>query len=226
MTVLIENKLNMTNKQLDKHLKRFIGKSNTREFLQKGYTNGNTIYATDGHKLLKIVEPKELIQSELVMIDDKHFNKFKNMNKTTIDSIANGSYHKIRLTRESIKKLIEIIKLISKLTMLVELEYDKEINQYILRAKHYRYQFNMETPIKLEYTLTSFVFCSDDNKIQSTDNKILLNAQYIQYMLEFAYDNKDEYIEMYVPNDSKLKPIAIFGIDHTFSIILLPVRPN
>ena len=224
MTVLIENKLNMTNKQLDKHLKRFTRKTNIREFLQKGYTNGSTIYATDGHKLLRVVEPKELTKSELVITDDKLFNKFKNMNKTTIDSITNGSYHKIRLTRDVIKQLITVTKMINQLKMLVEFDYNKESNQYILRAKHYR--FNMEIPIKLEYIIKPYVFCSDDNKVQSKDNKILFNAQYLQNMLEFSYDNKDDYVDMYIPNNSKLKPIAIFGCDHTHSTIALPVRPS
>ena len=221
MTVLIENKLNMTNKQLDKHLKRFIGKSQNRAWITKGYTDNITTFATDSHKMLRISHSKE---NNLISTDDKYFNKYKELYRSQVDSIFNGSYHKIRLTRDVIKQLITVTKMINQLKMLVEFDYNKENNQYILRAKHYR--FNMEIPIKLEYIIKPYVFCSDDNKVQSKDNKILFNAQYLQNMLEFSYDNKDDYVDMYIPNNSKLKPIAIFGCDHTHSTIALPIRPS
>lgn len=219
MTVLTG--LQMTDKQLDKHLKRFIGKSQNRAWITKGYTDNITTFATDSHKMLRISHSKE---NNLISTDDKYFNKYKELYRSQVDSITNGSYHKIRLTRDVIKQLITVTKMINQLKMLVEFDYNKENNQYILRAKHYR--FNMEIPIKLEYIIKPYVFCSDDNKVQSKDNKILFNAQYLQNMLEFSYDNKDDYVDMYIPNNSKLKPIAIFGCDHTHSTIALPVRPS
>lgn len=225
MTVPPIKGLQMTDKQLDKHLKRFIGKSQNRAWITKGYTDNITTFATDSHKILKISHSKE---NNLISTDDKYFNKYKELYRSQVDLIFNGSFHKIKLTRDVIKQLITVTKMINQLKMLVEFDYNKERNQYTLRAKTNSFSIrdNMEIPIELEYSLTSFGFCCDDNKVQPKDNKILFNAQYFQYMLEFAYDNKDEYIEMYVPNDSKFKPIAIFGDDHTFSIILLPVRPN
>lgn len=220
MTVLTG--LQMTDKQLDKHLKRLIpklrkfsGSDSAFERLVKHYTKNGATITTDAHRLLKVYQT---IENELTVENDTVFNQIDR-----ITQIKEDFLYKIELSYKEVDELRHIARLNSKIfesTDIIIKPTDSGTLQATIENRRFKTDYST-SQLNLSYKVNQ-IECYDDNK--NTDmRKISVNSKYLADVLDFVYDTKQSSVSLHIPSN-KLAPLLFSG--NHYEYILLPLRPN
>lgn len=212
----IQTKLNMTDKQLEKHLKRLQSKKFNRQVTQNAFTNDNITVATNGHLALRI---NQKVENDLTVTNNECFEKinsfFEINNSVHAVDLSDESNHKVYLPKEERKELIKVLKLIHSLE-----------NHATLILSHKGFSVenhkNSDTKYHIEYRLGIHEMINKVTKDNHIKHKV--NAKYLANMLEFSDDNKDDFTTL-VLNEQTLKPFLIFNsTENNYLFLGLPIR--
>ena len=215
---LEKTKLNMTEKQLEKHLKRLQNKKINRQITQNAFTKDNVTVATNGHLALRI---NQEVENDLTITNDECFDKinsfFEINNSFHAVDLNDKSNHKVYLQKKEKKELIKVLKLIHSL----ENNATLILSHKGLSVENHK---NSDTNYHIEYHLGIHEMI---NKVSKENHiKHTVNARYLANMLEFSDDNKDDFTTL-VLNEQKNKPFLILNsTENSYLFLGLPIRAN
>lgn len=210
MTTETMSKLQMTEKNLIKNMKRLDIQSEYRqEILKHAYTDGVSTYTTDSHRALKI---NEVVSNELVKENTEHAERIEKLMEEP------SNYIEFTLNRDDINTLRKLTKYvfsvggklkikyysldnIQKLTIGMSEDplYDLQVSMRIANFGNYRLNYPEHS-----YTTT-------------------LNAKYVIDILDFAWDNKEQGV-IFKLNESNMRPLHVQALSGDFDYIVLPMR--
>lgn len=214
---LEKTKLNMTEKNLEKHLKRLQNKKINRQITQNAFTKDNTTVATNGHLALRI---NQKLENDLTVTNNEYFEKinsfFQINNSFHAVDLNDKSNHKVYLTMNERKELIKVLKLIHSLQDRAILTLGHKGLSVENKANNTNYHVEYRVGI---HEMINRV--TKDNHIQHT-----VNAQYLANMLDFSNDNKDDFTTL-VLNEQENKPFLILNeTENNYLFLGLPFRAN
>lgn len=220
MTVSFKG-LQMTDKQLDKHLKRltpklskFSSSDSAFDRLTKHYTKNGVTITTDAHRLLKVYQT---VKNELTVENNTVFNQIDRIAQTKEDFL-----YKIELSYQEINELRHVARLNGKIfesTDIIIKPTDNGTLQVTFENRRFKTDYST-SQLHMVYSINR-IECYDDKNIE--ERKISVNSKYLADVLDFVYDTKQSSVSLHIPFN-KLAPLLFSG--NHYEYILLPLRPN
>lgn len=210
MTTETMNKLQMTEKNLIKNMKRLNKQSEySQEIVKHAYTDGVSTYTTDAHRALKI---NEVVSNELVKENTEHTERIERLIEKPY------SYLEFTLNRDDINTLRKLTKYVSSVDGRLKIKYDSVDNIQKLTIG-----MNEEPLYDLQVSMTISNFGNSKLNYPDLSYTTTLNAKYITDILDFAWDNKEQGV-IFKLNESNMKPLHAQGLSGDFDYIVLPIR--
>ena len=213
-----QTKLNMTEKQLEKHLKRLQNKKINTQITQNAFTKDNITVATNSHLALRI---NQKLENDLTAATNECFEKincfFEINNSFYAVDLNDNSNHKVYLTINERKELIKVLKLIHSLQDRAILTLGHK-GLSVENSKANDTNYHVEYRVGIHEMMNRV---TKDTHIQYT-----VNAQYLANMLEFSNDNKDDFTTL-VLNEQENKPFLVLNeTENNYLFLGLPFRAN
>lgn len=210
MTTETMSKLQMTEKNLIKNMKRLDVQSEYRqEILKHAYTDSVSTYTTDSHRALKI---NEVVSNELVKENTEHAERIEKLMEEPY------SYIEFTLSRDDIDTLRKLTKYVSSVDGKLKIKYYSLDNIQKLTIGM------SEDPLyDLQVSMTIANFGNSNLNYPEHSYTTTLNAKYVTDILDFAWDNKEQGV-VFKLNESNMRPSHVRGLSGDFDYIVLPMR--
>lgn len=206
--------LKLTDKQLEKHLKRLQGKKRLKnELTEYAFSNEDNTYATNGHVMLKVNQ--RLKHETLIKSDIEKSSKLQSFLDNSF--YKQGSILEFTLTRTQYSDLKNICKLL-----------DSMCQDIVITIQSKKVTFSNRPSLK--HKNQSFEFTQTFNGLYQQDLNpkkdisITLNSKYLTQALELSYDNKDDFISFKF-SEKPLTPVVISDYtSQSYNYLILPIR--
>ena len=214
MTTETTNKLQMTEKNLLKNMKRlnkqrYNDALNRENILSYAYTDSVNTYTTDSHRALKI---NTVVDNELVKENTDHTERIERLMNEPY------SYFEFTANRDDIKVMRNLVKYIASVGGLLTINYKNEDD-----IKSVTLGMTKEPVYDLQVSMTLSNFDTKEMQTPDYSFKTTVNPKYFNDVLDFAWDNKEQGIRFMV-DENNMRPLHVKGLSDDFHYIVLPIR--